>query len=284
MQTKQSKLRFALEMADGTQVRDIDALKEHFDLDSVKKYFSDGTLLKWLEDRYYEDELEEIEKISPFDNDLGQKLCDIFGIESEEDISRRLERLNRLKTFTNDENILENVDQVAFDQEDLADLLDKGIREIYLCNNRFSIPLRVKNKIYIGVGKSVAVIRSDKIVDFETLNIVFRNISFNNEYLKLLADKNPAKILGGTAEITTTIINRAGIHDKLASAFVKKACSFKSDIKISAKGKSVDAKSLMMLMTIGLAPNLEVTIVAKGEDSQKAVEELKNFIDSGFSE
>ena len=40
----------------------------------------------------------------------------------------------------------------------------------------------------------------------------------------------------------------------------------------------------MMLMTIGLAPNLEVTVFAKGEDSQKAVEELKKFIDSGFAE
>ena len=177
-----------------------------------------------------------------------------------------------------------NVDKVAFDQEDLADLLDADTNEIYLCDNRFSIPLRVKNKNYIGISKAVAVIRSDKPVDFEALNIGFKNISFNPEYAKLIPDKNPPKILGNTAEVTTTIINRAGIHDKLASAFVKKACSFKSEIKISAKGKTVDAKSLMMLMTIGLAPNLEVTVFAKGEDSQKAVEELKKFIDSGFAE
>ena len=278
------KERFVLEMADGTKVRDLDALKEHFDVESVEKYFRDGKLLIWLEDRYYDDEADSVRAINANDAYLAAKLCKIFDVETPEDIERRIERLNRLKNYTDDEKILANVDKVAFDQEDLADLLDADTNEIYLCDNRFSIPLRVKNKNYIGISKAVAVIRSDKPVDFEALNIGFKNISFNPEYAKLIPDKNPPKILGNTAEVTTTIINRAGIHDKLASAFVKKACSFKSDIKISAKGKTVDAKSLMMLMTIGLAPNLEVTILAKGDDSQKAVTELKNFIDSGFSE
>ena len=163
-------------------------------------------------------------------------------------------------------------------------MLDADIQEIYLCDNRFSIPLRVKNKKYIGIAKAVAVIRSDKPVDFKTLGIEFKNVAFNPEYAKLIPEINPPKVLGNTAEVTTNIINRAGINDRLASAFVKKACSFKSDIKISAKGKTVDAKSFMMLMTIGLAPNLEVTILAKGDDSRQAVTELKKFIDSGFTE
>ena len=278
------KERFVLEMADGTKVRDLDALKEHFDIESLEKYFHDGKLLIWLEDRYYDDEADSVRAINDNDAYLEAKLCKIFDVETPEEVIRRTERLNRLKNYTDDEKILSKVDFVAFDQEDLADLLDSDTNEIYLCDNRFSIPLRVKNKNYIGISKAVAVIRSDKLVDFKNLGISFKNISFNPEYAKLIPDENPPKILGNTAEVTTTIINRAGIHDKLASAFVKKSCSFKSDIKISAKGKTVDAKSLMMLMTIGLTPNLEVTIFAKGEDSQKAVTELKNFIDSGFSE
>lgn len=278
------KERFVLEMADGTKVRDLDALKEHFDIESLEKYFHDGKLLIWLEDRYYDDEADSVRAINDNDAYLEAKLCKIFDVETPEEVIRRTERLNRLKNYTDDEKILSKVDFVAFDQEDLADLLDADTNEIYLCDNRFSIPLRVKNKNYIGISKAVVVIRSDKLVDFKNLGISFKNISFNPEYAKLIPDENPPKILGNTAEVTTTIINRAGIHDKLASAFVKKACSFKSDIKISAKGKTVDAKSLMMLMTIGLTPNLEVTIFAKGEDSQKAVTELKNFIDSGFSE
>lgn len=278
------KERFVLEMADGTNVRDLDALKEHFDIESVAKYFRDGKLLIWLEDRYYDDEVNALENLSADDKDLEQKLCTIFGVETPEEIAHRAERLAKLKNYTDDENILANVDKVAFDQEDLADLLDADTKEIYLCDNRFSIPLRVKNKNYIGIAKAVAVIRSDKLVDFKSLGIEFKNVAFNPEYAKLIPDKNPPKVLGNTAEVTTIIINRAGINDRLASAFVKKACSFKSEIKISAKGKTVDAKSFMMLMTIGLAPNLEVTILAKGEDSKQAAIELKNFIDSGFTE
>ena len=278
------KERFVLEMADGTNVRDLDALKEHFDIESVAKYFRDGKLMIWLEDRYYDDEVTALENLSADDKDLEQKLCTIFGVETPEEIAHRAERLAKLKNYTDDENILANVDKVAFDQEDLADLLDADTKEIYLCDNRFSIPLRVKNKNYIGIAKAVAVIRSDKLVDFKNLGIEFKNVAFNPEYAKLIPDKNPPKVLGNTAEVTTIIINRAGINDRLASAFVKKACSFKSEIKISAKGKTVDAKSFMMLMTIGLAPNLEVTILAKGDDSRQAVTELKNFIDSGFTE
>ena len=276
--------RFVLEMADGAQVRDLDALKEHFNIESVVKYFQSGKLLIWLKDRYYDDEADAINELSADDSDLAQKLCKIFGIESEEEILRCAERLDKLKHYTNDENILQNVDKVAFNQEDLADLLDEDIREIYLCDNRFSIPLRVKNKNYIGIGNAIAVIRSEKPVDFQNLGITFKNIAFNAEYAKILPEKNPAKISGNTAEVTTKIINRSGIHDRLATNFVQKACSFNSEITLTAENMSVDAKSLMSLMTIGLANGLEVKISAKGDDSRQAVTELKNLIDSGFNE
>lgn len=278
------KERFVLEMADGTKVRDLDALKEHFDIGTVTKYFQEGKLLIWLEERYYDDDAEEIKNISPDDYNLEQKLYEIFGVATPEEVKRRAERLERLKKYTDDETILAKVDEVAFDQEDLADLLDADTDEIYLCDNRFSIPLRVKNKSYIGISKAVVVIRSDKPVDFKNLGITFKNISFNPEYAKLLPEENPTKILGNTAEVTTTIINRAGIHEKLASAFVKKAASFKSNIRIHAKNKTIDAKNFMMLMMLGLSNGLEIIITANGEDAQKAVNELKKFIDSGFVE
>lgn len=278
------KEKFALIMADGAEVRNIDDLKSHFDIDSIVRDFSNGKLLTWLESRYYDDEAEEIKDISPDDYNLEQKLCEIFGVETPEEVKRRAERLERLKKYTDDETILAKVDKVAFDQEDLADLLDADTDEIYLCDNRFSIPLRVKNKSYIGISKAVVVIRSDKIIDFKNFGIEFKNVSFNPEYAKLLPEENPPKILGNTAEVTTTIINRAGIHEKLASAFVKKASSFKSNIRIHAKNKIADAKNFMMLMMLGLYNGLEITITANGEDAQKAVNELKKFIDSGFVE
>lgn len=180
------KERCSLLMADGAEVRNIDDLKAHFDIGAVVKHFKEGNLLTWLDERYYDDEAAAIKEISLNDDNLEQKICAVFGIEPPEEVVRRAERLNRLKNYTADKNILANVDKVAFDQEDLADLLDEGVDEIYLCANRFVIPLRMKNKIYIGVSEAVAVIRSKNPVDFGEIGIKFQNVTFDDDYQKIL--------------------------------------------------------------------------------------------------
>lgn len=88
----------------------------------------------------------------------------------------------------------------------------------------------------------------------------------------------------GLWETTTRIRNRQGIHARPASIFVQKAASFSSKIQLRAKGKTVDAKSILMLMSMGLTCGTEVTIVAEGYDARQAVNELRNLINSGFDE
>ena len=189
------KVKFPLKLADGTEARTLEELKEHFDVKSVVGYFNDGRLLTWLRARRYEYEEKFVEQLAKDDKDVAKKLCEIFGVESEEDvdpeeIARRQERLNRLKQYTFDKEILERVDQVAFDQEDFSDLLDENESLIYLCNNQFVIPLRETHKTYIGVGKAVAVIRSNKIVDFDALNIEFKNVTFDDKYAAILKTRD----------------------------------------------------------------------------------------------
>ena len=79
-------------------------------------------------------------------------------------------------------------------------------------------------------------------------------------------------------------MNSTGIHARPASVFVQKAASFRSKIQIRAKGRACDAKSILMLMSMGLTCGTEVTIVADGSDEAQAVCELKALIDSGFGE
>ena len=287
------KERFALMMEDGAQVRNIDDLKAHFDVGSVVRDFSSGKLLTWLEDRYYDEEADAIRAINDDDACLEAKLCKIFGVETPEEIERRLERLNRLKQFTTDEKILSKVDCVAFDQEDLADLLDEGVEEIYLCENRFVIPLRMKNKVYIGVGKAVAVIRSKEPVDFAKINITFKNVAFDDDYQKIfdalqaitriLTKINPLPPpFNPTAEATTIITYKPGFHASPSAVFVQIANKFKSRIQIKARGKTFDAKSILMIMAAGLSTGTEITIMAEGEDAKEAVDTLKSLIDRRF--
>ena len=85
-------------------------------------------------------------------------------------------------------------------------------------------------------------------------------------------------------EATATIENKTGIHARPASVFVQKASSFKSKVQLKAKGKTVDAKSILMIMSMGLVKGTEITIVADGPDEADAVAQLKALVDSKFGE
>lgn len=188
------KIKFPLIMKNDAQVRDLDELREHFDLDKVIGYFLDGKLLSWLEARYYDAEADAVRALNKDDADVHRRLCEIFGVEYHaeeapkidvETVEERNRRLSELKQYTSDVTILGKVDQVAFNQEDLADLIDEGYSDIYLCNNSFVIPLRVRNKRYIGIGKAEAVIRSQERVGFDELGITFEDVKFDEAYEKL---------------------------------------------------------------------------------------------------
>ncbi|GFN45875.1 phosphocarrier protein Hpr [Candidatus Regiella insecticola] len=73
-------------------------------------------------------------------------------------------------------------------------------------------------------------------------------------------------------EVTITAPN--GLHTRPAAQFVKEAKTFSSDITVTSSGKEANAKSLFKLQTLGLTQGSKVTIQARGNDEQKAVEHL----------
>lgn len=85
-------------------------------------------------------------------------------------------------------------------------------------------------------------------------------------------------------EKTVSIKNESGLHARPAGMFVKKAAEFKSTIEVVAKGKNVNAKSIMGIMSLGLGKGDELTVVANGEDQESAVAALVELIESGFGE
>ena len=85
-------------------------------------------------------------------------------------------------------------------------------------------------------------------------------------------------------EATVTIENKTGIHARPASVFVQKATTFKSKVQLKAKGKTVDAKSILMIMSMGLTKGTEVIIAADGPDEEEAVAALSRLIVEKFGE
>ena len=190
------KIRFPLQM-NGTDVRTIEELRENFDLSSVLGYLTNGKLVTWLEDRYYDNEAMAVRALSTDETDLNQKLMSILGVSDDvkteeidlEEIQRRNEKLMLLRQITDDEEIIDNVDCVAFNQDELYDILDDGKETIYLCQSEFEVPLSVQNKIYIGLENPKVKLRQTESVNLDTLNVRFKNVLFSDELSPELAEK-----------------------------------------------------------------------------------------------
>jgi catabolite repression HPr-like protein len=65
------------------------------------------------------------------------------------------------------------------------------------------------------------------------------------------------------------------------AVLVQKASQFESKVYIQSGDKKINAKSIMGIMGFGLVQDMDVTIVAEGEDAQDAVDTLAEYLQSG---
>ncbi len=82
------------------------------------------------------------------------------------------------------------------------------------------------------------------------------------------------------------IRNKLGLHARPASLFVRIASAFNSDIQVKKDGESVDGKSLISLLMLAAGYDTSIKIIAKGNDSQLAVDKLVDLVlnDPEFNE
>ena len=70
------------------------------------------------------------------------------------------------------------------------------------------------------------------------------------------------------------IIAETGIHASPATLLVQAASKFNSDINLEYNGKSVNLKSIMGVMSLGVGQGADVTITADGDDAKEAIEAI----------
>ncbi len=75
-----------------------------------------------------------------------------------------------------------------------------------------------------------------------------------------------------------TVIDEAGIHARPASVLVSTANKFESDIFLVYKGKDVNLKSILGIMSLGIGSGEEFSVRAEGADAEKALEELEKTL------
>ena len=78
--------------------------------------------------------------------------------------------------------------------------------------------------------------------------------------------------------------NQVGLHARPATFFIQKANTYKASIWIEKEDRKVNAKSLLGVLSLGIAKGMTVTLIADGQDEDTAITGLVELIDSGFSE
>ena len=86
---------------------------------------------------------------------------------------------------------------------------------------------------------------------------------------------------------TVTVQNPSGLHARPASVFVGETKNYKSKItikKTSSDDEPLNAKSIILLLSMAITAGTEVEITAQGEDEVQAVDALVALIESGLGE
>lgn len=80
------------------------------------------------------------------------------------------------------------------------------------------------------------------------------------------------------------IKNRAGLHTRPAAMLVKLSSKFDADIYLIKDGFTINAKSIIGVMTLAAEFGSKLVIRAEGFDSKEAVESMAQLFDEGFGE
>ena len=304
---RRNREKFLMLFKNDIEINTLAELKKNFDFRTVMAYFKSKQLITWLEDRFYSDEADAIKALKPTDKYAPQKICDILGVDYEEycedlddaeTVAWRQKRREHLKKYTNDPTIIKKVDTVAFDQDDLEDILsDTPVPNvIYLCDNFFRFPSGILRKnfiTYIGLGKNVKVkFETSKAVNLDALDITFENITITDEEPEtevaeeieeveeeeVAEETEPAEPVPVNRNVENRIVQASFIP---ASAITQTALRFKSRISLRWDGKTTDAKSILMARSRGLVLGQKVRILTEGEDADEALVAMSDLLEHG---
>ena len=88
----------------------------------------------------------------------------------------------------------------------------------------------------------------------------------------------------GTAQRDVTISNKRGLHASASAKFVNMAETFNAQISVSRGDEAVNATSIMGLMMLGASIDTNITITAKGQDAEAAIDALAALVTDKFGE
>ena len=84
--------------------------------------------------------------------------------------------------------------------------------------------------------------------------------------------------------VTTTIINKLGLHARASAKFVSTASRFQSRLDVKKGDKTVNGKSITGVMMLAAQKGSELELIIDGVDEEQMEEALLSLIQDRFHE
>jgi phosphocarrier protein len=81
-----------------------------------------------------------------------------------------------------------------------------------------------------------------------------------------------------------TVSNRLGLHARATAKLVQTLAPFRSSATLAAKGREVNAKSIMGVMLLAAGQGTPVTVRINGDDEQAAMDAIATLFERRFDE
>ncbi|MFT6927736.1 MAG: phosphocarrier protein FPr [Psychromonas sp.] len=165
---------------------------------------------------------------------------------------------------------------------------NQGVNKTTLSFVSTSLPLEHSNKPVKGLlclasNNQLHLKTLDLLIDLIAKQQVEKLFSANPEQVINLLTK---EILEGSQEVFT-ILNPHGLHARPGAMLVNTAKKFTATIqlaRIDTPDKTVNAKSLMKVMTLGVKFKDQLQVTAQGEDAEQALLAIGQAIEKGLGE
>lgn len=79
-------------------------------------------------------------------------------------------------------------------------------------------------------------------------------------------------------EATFVITSDSGLHARPATKLVQSVTNVQSDVTLEYRGRSVNLKSIMGVMSLGIPKGAEIKIITAGRDEVAAIEAVNKVM------
>jgi phosphocarrier protein HPr len=80
------------------------------------------------------------------------------------------------------------------------------------------------------------------------------------------------------------IKNKLGLHARAAALLVQTVNKFSAQVNLSKDGQTIDARSIMGVLTLAAAQGSKIQVEATGEDAERIVKAIERLVENRFNE